>query len=296
MTLTVRSYTLAPTGIEYPDPSHEHDRRILNRIFSGRIKEARMLRARHYSSETTQTPWGQFTEATFAWVEEDFLKAAQLARQCAATALQAGLAEPTEPVAIRLAASAMEIEGCSLRRCEQYDSAERIHRVAYELRHEYGRGAEQVESAISLGTCRQWAGDLAYAQQWLRRAADLPPDSPACARQSAWANVRLSMLLSEQAHHDDAIQAARKAHEILRAYFPGQHFAWVANLHLTEAMIRQVEVNFEHHDASNSFMLIGEILTQNRKELEAFGACVANDLDWCDQQLDFLLRLQASMA
>lgn len=255
-----------------------------------------MLRARHYSSETTQTPWEQFTDAAFAWVEEDFPKAAQLARQCAATALQAGLAEPTQSVAIRVAASAMEIEGCSLRRCEQYDSADRIHRVAYELRREHGRGAEQAESAISLGTCHQWAGDLAHAQQWLRRAADLPPDTPACARQTAWANLRLSMLLSEQAQHDDAIQAARKAHEILRGYFPGQYFSWVANLHLTEAMIRKLQDNLEHHDVSNSFVLIGEILTQNRKELEAFGVCVANDLDWCDQQLDFLFRLQASLA
>lgn len=291
MSLPRGCLTLAPTGFEHPDPPDDAIGRILRLALAGRLYDVKSLRDRIVPGDEIKSIWLRYADAIIAYSQDSFVQAEELAQECAAQALQVGLVEPKQSGLQRLAASGLELAGGCMRRCERYVEAEHIHKSAFTLRSDFGEPAERMESATSLGLCREWTEDYAGAEHWYSLAASMESTDPRGANRSAWANIRLSMLLTEQSRHDESIFAARAAQRILEMACPGEIPSLVANLHVAQSMIKRVELMTGGSEAKAELAKILEMLAQTQMELLAFGAVAESDLEWCEQQIDFVSRL-----
>jgi tetratricopeptide (TPR) repeat protein len=280
-----------------PDPPNSATARLLNALRIGRVAGvAKWLDELSINSPYEQA-WKDYLRARILLEQCDFAGAKALAQRAASGALRMGLVDPPDATPLRLSAAALELEGTALRRQDQAMEAHRIHSAAFALRREHGTDAEQSESAICLGSCAQWLGDIASAERWYRFASNLEAADANQARQQSCALIRLSALLTKLSRHEEAVEAARRAHRVLSDHSPGDILTICASLHLAQCMIGHAEALLvEKADLAKSLLEeASQMLRCTRENLQAFGFTFNEELNWCDQQLDFADRLRQSL-
>jgi hypothetical protein len=190
------------------------------------------------------------------------------------------------------------LEGVALRHQDMPVEGKRIHLSALALRFEHGTPAEQSESATSLGSCAQWTGDMVDAERWYRLASSLEATDTNEARQKSYAVIRLSTLLTQLGRHEEAVDAAKRAQNILSDHLPGDIATVCAGLHSAQATIGHAESRFteDPHLARSLLDEVLPILLRTRENLQGFGPAANEALNWCDEQIDFATRLGQAIA
>ena len=297
MTPTGFRSSISTRALQAPDPPNEVVGRVLNALRAERVADAVGLIHQLPKDAPLEQAWKDYLEARILIEQGDFVRAKTMAQQAASTSLRLGLSDPENPPALRLAAAALELEGAALRRQDQPVEASRIHLAALAIRRDYGIPDEQGESAMSLGSCAEWAGDLAAAERWYRCAGNLHVAETDQARKKSSALIRLSSLLTKLSRHEEAIDAARSSQMLLHEYMPGELDTISAGLHTAQAMIRLAENQFVE-DADSAYALLLEttrLLQRTREDLSGFGPAADVDLAWCEEQLVFLGMLRQTI-
>ncbi len=283
--------------LQTPDPPNNAAARVLNALRTGRIADAIKWLGELPEDAPLEQVWKKYLEARILLEQCDFPGARGMARQAASAALRLGFSDPQEPTLVRLAAAALELQGTALRRQDLPVEACRIHRTALELRREHGTPAEQCECAMSLGSCAQWSGDVAAAERWYRLASKLQPADANHARQKSCALIRLSALLTQLSRHEEAVNAAENAQNTLVENLPGDIATVCASLHLAHALIGHAEMLLARTSERARPLLdeVLQMLLSTRENLHGFGPVGKEELNWCDEQLDFVDRLRQSL-
>jgi hypothetical protein len=146
---------------------------------------------------------------------------------------------------------------------------------------------------MSLGACAEWTGDWAAAEHWYRSASNLDVAVAERTRKKSYALIRLSHVLTRLSRHEEAVDAARSAQNLLSEQWPGNVETISAGLHTTQAMIGHGEKLLgENPDSARSLLdEISLLLRTAREDLSGFGPAAELELAWCDEQLDFVERL-----
>jgi tetratricopeptide (TPR) repeat protein len=295
---SIGSYSSGSTrALQTPDPPNNAAARISNALKVGRVADAAKWLDELLVNSPIEHVWKDYLRACIMLEQCDFAGAKLLAQRAASAALRLGVTDPQDPTLLRLSATALELEGIALRRQDQAVEAHRIHLAAFALRREHGTPCEQSESAISLGSCAQWIGDVAAAERWYRIASNLEAADANQARQQSCALIRLSALLTKLSRHEEAVEASRRAHRDLCNHAPGDMLTICASLHLAQCMIGHAEsLLVDKADLAKSLLEeASQTLRCARENLQGFGFTVNEELNWCDEQLDFADRLRQSL-
>jgi tetratricopeptide (TPR) repeat protein len=221
-------------------------------------------------------------------------EAEQVLGHAASLALVAHLAGGDNADAGRLAAHVLHRLGILQRRRESWEEALQSHRLALLLRERCGSTEERWESQVELGVDCELSRDLTGAISWHAKAVETAaglPDKQAV----AWTHLAGAYGAADR--HEEALDAARRAHELWTAFDPSAVAVPRAEARLGGALVA-LAAGLLDRDPPRARILLREALDRlcsARESLEAFGPQTRLQAAICDEQRDFAERLSASL-
>ncbi len=281
-------------------PTSDRAVRALRALEQNRLRDAEANIAAMSASQPKQRAWKLLLRGMLATERRDFAAAEVHLSRSVAAALEAGLDENAEPgaEAMRLAALGFDRIGSIHRRQDQPATASRAHQAAFLLRLEHGSCEEVWESANALGLDAGVAARHADAQTWYRQAVAIArsaAEAPHHKEAISWAN--LTDALAENGQLEDAVEAARSAHEAFRRHDVGAVATALAEMRLGHTLLRRGEALHDVDPGQARGVLAEAIshLETAHESLLPFGPSRATDARWCAEQKDFAERLRASL-
>jgi tetratricopeptide (TPR) repeat protein len=298
VTESAREVQNRPGGFPVPpDPRLVRARRALK---ERRIKDAeKLISSIGDDPDAARSAWTTLLSGLIALERSDLASAGPSLALAAFRAIQEPASGPQdERDGYRLAAWALEELGVVFRRQDHPEQAYRVHLEAYRQRDAHGSFDELWETAVSLGLDAHLTGNHEDAARWHEQAIELAEKTTDQAqRKQAVAWTHLASSLTAWGHHDDAVDAARRALEFHRAHDPAAPTAAQAEMNVGYALLKQGE-SLHDIDAEHAAVVLKRAingLEAAHEALCAFGAETAADAQWCDEQLDFARRLLASL-
>jgi len=255
---SIREVQDRPVG--FPAPPDPRLVRALRALDERRIKDAQnLVKSVQDEPDAARLAWTTLLSGLIALERPDLASAGTSFALAAFRAIQEPVSSPEEKRdRYRLAAWAFEKLGLIYRRQDHLEHAYELHLEAYHLRGVHGSFDELWETAVSLG---------------------------------------LDAHLAAWGHHDDAVDAARRAVDLWRVHDPAATTVAKAEMNLGYALLKQGE-SLHDIDAEHAAVVLRraiEGLDAALEALRAFGAETAADAQWCNEQLDFARRLRAAL-
>jgi len=295
---SIREVQDRPVG--FPAPPDPRLVRALRALDERRIKDAQnLVKSVQDEPDAARLAWTTFLSGLIALERPDLASAGTSFALAAFRAIQEPVSSPEEKRdRYRLAAWAFEKLGLIYRRQDHLEHAYELHLEAYHLRGVHGSFDELWETAVSLGLDAHLAKRHEDAAAWHQRAIELAEKtSDQVQRRQAVAWTHMASTLTAWGHHDDAVDAARRAVDLWRVHDPAATTVAKAEMNLGYALLKQGE-SLHDIDAEHAAVVLRraiEGLDAALEALRAFGAETAADAQWCNEQLDFARRLRAAL-
>lgn len=287
------------TGLLQPD--HEHTLLAITALQQQRYPDAL-----NHIKEIPETPilqraWKMFLRGRVHLAESQLGDAESSLLQAAAMAFIEGMSagQKSQSKELRLCACALHHAGKVLRRRDLPNDAMQTHMSAYQLREQHGSPDELWETAIELGLDADLARRYEDAHTWFRKAlefADRTDQDSQHKRAIAW--THLSNSFAQYDKFDEAVDAARAAHECWMEHDASDVSVAQADLTLGSALLKFAAYLYEQSDPRVESVLEEAMNSLNvaRESLLAFGPDHAADVHWCEEQQQFAEQLQSTVA
>jgi tetratricopeptide (TPR) repeat protein len=281
-------------------PPHESAVLALNAIAEKRLADADQHIDAIPKSLMIDRAWTLLLRGLAAIERADFAKARPLLCEGTCLAIIAGLGSDAvlDADASRVVARFLRHLGWLYRRQDRPAEASQTHLAAHRLCERHGSFEELWETAVELGLDADVARRLDDAQRWHRAAVEAgerASDAPDRRLAIAWTN--LSASCTESGSHDEAVFAARTAHDCWRRHDVGAVTAAQAELKLGTALLRKGE-SLHEHGGKLARPVLEEAdgrLGSARDAILAFGSDHTAEARLCREQQDFTQRLLASL-